>query len=65
MLSNANWISKLQVECTEEPDGSLLICISWDETDPDLYLWTSWGEEGQKAFMIDALHQATECYHNE
>lgn len=65
MSNNANWINKLKIECIDEPDGTMTIHIDWDETDPDLALWTSWGEEGQTAFIIDSLRQATECYRNE
>lgn len=65
MLNNTSWINKLKIECIEREDGGLDIQIDWDETDPDLKLWTSWGEEGQTAFIIDALHNATECYHDE
>jgi hypothetical protein len=39
----------------------MTIRIDWDETDPDLEYWTSLGEEGQKTFMIDALHNALQC----
>jgi hypothetical protein len=39
----------------------MTIHIEWDETDPDLEYWTSLGEEGQKTFMIDALHNALLC----
>lgn len=65
MSNNTSWIKKLKIECIEEPDGTLTIQIDWDETDPYLALWTSWGEEGQTAFIIDALHRATECYRDE
>lgn len=65
MWNNTNWINKLTIECIEEPDGSLTIQIDWDETDPEMELWTSWGEEGQTAFIIDSLRQAVECYRDE
>ncbi len=55
---NLNWIEKLKLECIDEPDGTMTIHIEWDETDPDLEYWTSLGEEGQKTFMLDALHNA-------
>jgi hypothetical protein len=45
----------------DNPDGSCDIHIEWDETDPDLALWNSWGEEGQKQFVLDALKNA--CNH--
>ncbi len=60
-MSNLNWIEKLKLECIDEPDGTMTIHIEWDETDPDLEYWTSLGEEGQKTFMINALHNALQC----
>jgi hypothetical protein len=45
----------------DNPDGSCYIHIEWDETDPDLALWNSWGEEGQKQFVLKALNHA--CNH--
>lgn len=65
MSKNTHWINKLQIECMEREDGGMDIRFDWDETDPDLAMWTSWGEEGQTAFIIDALAKATECYHDE
>ena len=58
-MSNKNWIEKLQLQVMEDnPDGSCDIHIEWDETDPDLALWNSWGEVGQKQFILDALTNA-------
>lgn len=57
-MLNANWIDKLQLTTIEEPDGSLTIHINWDPEDPDLALWTSWGEERQKQLFLDALTNA-------
>lgn len=57
-MSNTNWINKLIIQYQEESDGSGCITIEWDETDPDLKLWTSWGEEYQKQFILDALNIA-------
>lgn len=54
-MSNISWINKLIIQYQEEPDGSGCITIEWDETDPDLELWTSWGEEYQKQLILDAL----------
>lgn len=34
------------------------IQIDWDENDPDLALWTSWGEEKQQDFILTALRNA-------
>lgn len=57
-MSNKNWIDKLQLTTIEEPDGSLTIQIDWDPDDPELFLWTSWSEEKQKQFFLDALTNA-------
>lgn len=65
MWNNTNWINKLKIECIEREDGGLDIQIDWDETDPEMELWTSWGEEGQTNFIIDSLRQAVECYRDE
>ena len=46
----------------EEPDGSLTIYIDWDPDDPDLTLWTSWREEKQKQFFLDAIHTALDNF---
>jgi hypothetical protein len=61
-MLKTNWIEKLQIECIEEEDGCLTIQIDWDDTDPDLAEWTSWGEEGQKQFIIDSLYNVLECF---
>jgi len=52
------WVNKLKIEVIEEGDGSCTIHIEWDEQDPELALWASWGEEGQRAFVLDALTTA-------
>ena len=61
-MENAEWVKKLQIEVIDEDDGSATIQIEWDENDPDLQWWTQLGKEGQKAFIIDALWSALECY---
>jgi hypothetical protein len=61
-MSNTSWVKKLQVQVIDEEDGGCLIRIEWDDADPDLAEWTSWGEEGQKQFIIDALYETTECF---
>ena len=61
-MSKTSWIEKLTIETLDEEDGGCTIRIEWDETDPDLAEWTSWGEEGQRAFIIDALYNALECF---
>jgi len=61
-MLNTNWVNKLQIQVIDEEDGGCIIQIEWDDTDPDLAEWTSWGEEGQKSFIIDALTDALECY---
>jgi hypothetical protein len=50
----------MTIECIEEPNGGMCIRFDWDETDPELAMWTGWGEEGQRAFVLDALNRATE-----
>jgi hypothetical protein len=57
-MSNTNWTEKLKIEVIDEEDGTCTIHIEWDDTDPDLELWNSWGEEGQKSFVIGALRAA-------
>jgi hypothetical protein len=57
-MTSADWVFKLNVECIEEDDGSMLIVIEWDETDPDLDYWNSLGEKGQEQFILDALETA-------
>lgn len=61
---NPNSIDKLQVDYTEEDDGSGTIHIAWDETDPDFQWWTDLGSERQTQFLIDALYAACHCYDN-
>jgi hypothetical protein len=62
-MSNKNWVEKLMINVEEDSsDGGCSIIIEWDETDPDLELWNSWGEEGQKSFIIESLYNAVECY---
>jgi len=61
-MLNMNWVNKLQIKVIDEEDGGCTICIDWDNTDPELEEWTSWGEKGQKSFIIDALTTALECY---
>lgn len=56
-----NWVNKLNISTYEESNGSLTIVIEWDETDSDLKIWTDWGEQLQKEFMLTALHNA--CNH--
>ena len=52
----ASWVYKLHIEVIDEEDGSATIQFEWDETDPDLNYWNSLGKEGQKKFIMDALH---------
>jgi hypothetical protein len=52
------WVDKLQISYHEEPDGSCVITIEWDEKDPDLQLWNSWGEDKQKQFIREAINLA-------
>jgi hypothetical protein len=52
------WVTKLQIECIDEEDGGMTIRIEWDESDPELAEWTSWGPEGQEEFIMSALQAA-------
>lgn len=54
-MHNSLWTEKLNLEMRDEEDGGCTINIEWDENDPDLAEWTSWGKEKQKAFVIEAL----------
>lgn len=49
------FIDKLHIEYKENPDGTGDITIEWDENDLDLAEWTSWGEDKQKQFILNAL----------
>lgn len=62
VTNNTSWVNKMTIECIEEPNGGMCIRFDWDETDPELAMWTGWGEEGQRAFVLDALNRATEYY---
>lgn len=57
-MSRLSWIEKLNLEVIDEEDGGCTIQINWDDTDPDLAEWTSWGEERQKSFVMDSLRYA-------
>jgi hypothetical protein len=50
-LNKVDWVNKLHVEVIDEEDGGCTIQIDWDDTDPDLEEWSSWGEEGQRALQ--------------
>jgi hypothetical protein len=50
-----SFIDKLHIEYKENPDGGGDITIEWDENDLELAEWTSWGEDKQKQFILDAL----------
>lgn len=60
-MQNMNWVNKLKISAHEEDNGPLTITIEWDETDPDLKIWTDWGEQLQKEFILTTLHDA--CDH--
>lgn len=57
-MSKTNWIEKLEINVIDEEDGSHTIRVDWDDTDPDLELWNSWGDEGRKAFVLESLQLA-------
>ena len=50
-----SFIDKLHIEYKDNPDGGGDITIEWDENDLALAEWTSWGEDKQKQFILDAL----------
>ena len=56
--NDPRWVTKLKLECIDEPDGTMTIHIEWDETDPDLLYWTSLGAKGQENFILTALRSA-------
>ena len=56
--NNPRWVTKLKLECIDEPDGTMTIHIEWDEKDPDLQYWTNLGAKGQEDFILTALRSA-------
>jgi hypothetical protein len=56
----AGWVFKLNMEFTEEEDGSATISMQWDETDPELNYWNSLVEKQRQKFLTDALYSAIE-----
>jgi hypothetical protein len=54
----AGWVFKLNMEFTEEEDGSATISMQWDETDPELDYWNSLAEEQRQKFLKNALYSA-------
>jgi hypothetical protein len=61
-MSNFEWVKKIQLDVEENEDGSCNLIFSWDEKDPDLQLWTEWGEEKQQKFVWDAIKNACKNY---
>lgn len=59
---NLNWVNKLKAEIIDEEDGGCTIQYEWDETDPELAEWTSWGEETQKKFLTESLRSALDGF---
>ena len=57
---STDWVGKLNITFTEEEDGSGLISIEWDPTDPDLDYWTSLGEKKQQKFIMNCIIKACE-----
>jgi hypothetical protein len=53
---------KMTIACTEENDGGMCITFDWDETDPELSEWTSWGEKTQTAFIIKSLRSTLDSF---
>lgn len=58
-LTNSDWVYKLALEIIENEDGSLNLIFEWDETDPDLQMWTEWGPKKQEEFILGALRAST------
>jgi hypothetical protein len=58
--NDTSWVYKLNFDCVEEEDGSMIINIEWDEKDPDLQYWTNLGPKRQENFVLTALHSACE-----
>ena len=56
--NDPRWVTKLKLECIDEPDGTMTIHIEWDEKDPDLQYWTNLGAKGQEDFILTALRSA-------
>lgn len=54
-MSDLKWVEKIQLDVTEDEDGVMILNFSWDDTDPDLKMWTDWGKEKQKEFVLTAL----------
>ena len=61
-MSNLSWIEKLKLECIDDPDGTMVIHIEWDENDPELELWTSLGPQGQENLILTSLREACAPY---
>ena len=56
--NDPSWVTKLKLDCIDEPDGTMTIHIEWDEKDPDLQYWTNLGPKGQEDFILTALRSA-------
>ena len=56
--NDPSWVTKLKLDCIDEPDGTMSIHIEWDEKDPDLQYWTNLGAKGQENFILNALRSA-------
>ena len=54
-MSDLKWVEKIQLDVAKDEEGMLILNFSWDDTDPDLKMWTDWGEEKQKEFVLAAL----------
>lgn len=57
-MPNSEWFTKIELEIVDTEDGGMNLIFSWDENDPDLQLWTEWGEEKQQKFVLDALKRS-------
>ena len=57
-MLNSEWFKKIQLEIVDTEDGGTSLNFAWDEKDPELQLWTEWGEEKQREFILEALERA-------
>jgi hypothetical protein len=57
-MLNFDWVKKIQLEVVDEEDGGMNLIFTWDEKDPELQLWTEWGEEKRREFILGALERA-------
>lgn len=54
-MCDLTWVDKLELDITDNEDGSATITFSWDEKDPALRFWTELGEEKQREWFMKVL----------